>query len=306
MSEKAIDYVALGDSFTSGAGILPASNADCGQSSRNYPHLLAKEFATIRLQDASCAGARTENLDNAQLVAYHAQAPLQFDGLGSRTDLVTVSIGANDDNAFGTLVGACAALGTATPRGFPCSSQHGDLGAEVHRELTGTLIEKLSQAKKLAPQARIVVVGYPQFVPFDSRCEAYPVAYGDIAWAHRVNTALNESLRDAAAASAVEFLDTAALTHGHDLCSADPWVRATDPTGLAPQPTDGEGDHAHPTPAYHRAVASALADLLASPPPALTPMPVSGSPEPSDGDTGTPETAASPSTAGSALATPAS
>ena len=55
-------YVALGDSFTSGAG-LPLTRRDalsCGRSSLSYPHLVARAIEA-ELVDVSCGGATTEN-----------------------------------------------------------------------------------------------------------------------------------------------------------------------------------------------------------------------------------------------------
>src|ERR1017187_444451 len=59
-------YVALGDSYTAGPGMLPVSATappGCGQSQKNYPHLVASVLG-LSLTDVSCSGAKTENFEN--------------------------------------------------------------------------------------------------------------------------------------------------------------------------------------------------------------------------------------------------
>ena len=90
------EYVALGDSFTSGAG-LPRPVADggpCQQSELNYPHLVARELKA-RLRDVSCGGASTENGTTPQIRPGAESWPAQLDSLGPGTDLVTVGLGYN-------------------------------------------------------------------------------------------------------------------------------------------------------------------------------------------------------------------
>ena len=70
-SANGLSYVAMGDSYPAGPGILPYSTTappGCGQSQANYPHLVASVLG-LSLTDVSCGGAKTENLENEQVLA---------------------------------------------------------------------------------------------------------------------------------------------------------------------------------------------------------------------------------------------
>src|SRR4029078_8567836 len=71
-------YVAIGDSFTSGGriGALQPDGADCLRSSRNYPSLVAKDLG-YALRDVSCFGASTKDVLEGDTAGVPAQwAPL--------------------------------------------------------------------------------------------------------------------------------------------------------------------------------------------------------------------------------------
>ena len=70
----------------------------------------------------------------------------------------------------------------------------------------------------------MLVVGYPQIVSADNRCDQLPLAAGDYAYAEKVNRALTETLRGAAEATGSTYVDVWAASKGHDICSEDPWV----------------------------------------------------------------------------------
>src|ERR1019366_2046969 len=120
-------YVAMGDSYTSGPGLAPASSsapADCGQSQANYPHLVAAALG-LSLTDASCAGARTEDFT----VAQHPDQPPQFASLAPTTAVVSVSMTGNDHGLFGTLVQGCTETDAEDVMniGAPCKRKYGQL-----------------------------------------------------------------------------------------------------------------------------------------------------------------------------------
>ncbi len=105
-------YVALGDSYTAGPGIEPVDPdaGACWRSEHNYPAMVAN-LLDIKLTDASCAGATTASvLRNINTSAGTSSA--QVRAVTKDTDLVTIGIGANDDEYAGKLFSQCA--GTAT------------------------------------------------------------------------------------------------------------------------------------------------------------------------------------------------
>ena len=117
-------YVAMGDSYTSGPGITPyapTAPPECGQSERNYPHLVATALG-LSLTDVSCGGAKTENFT----VAQYPEQPPQFDALSASTEVVSIGMGVNDNNVFETLLAGCTELelgGTATGKA-PCEEKY--------------------------------------------------------------------------------------------------------------------------------------------------------------------------------------
>ena len=102
----AVSYVSMGDSYTSGPGILPyapTAPADCGQSELNYPHLVS-DALKLSLTDVSCGGAKTANFKLAQ----YPDQPPQFEALSESTEVISVGMGGNDNNVFGTLLQGCS------------------------------------------------------------------------------------------------------------------------------------------------------------------------------------------------------
>ncbi len=111
-------YVALGDSYTAGPGILlqETDPLGCFRSVHNYPHLVARTRGSV-LRDVSCSGATTEDLVSPQLVL-GGPNPSQLGALDAGVDVVTLQIGGNDIG-FGEILGRCTAL---LPAGTPCQN----------------------------------------------------------------------------------------------------------------------------------------------------------------------------------------
>ena len=103
------DYVALGDSYTSGP-LIPDQTGQplgCLRSDRNYPRLVAAALG-LSLTDVSCSGADTNDMVNAQGVTPGPNPP-QFNALSADTDIVTLGIGGNDIG-FSSIVTDCIAF----------------------------------------------------------------------------------------------------------------------------------------------------------------------------------------------------
>ncbi|MEQ6902798.1 SGNH/GDSL hydrolase family protein [Nocardioides sp. YIM 152588] len=253
-------YVAIGDSYTAAPGIGASLDDACGRSAGNYPSLVAAAL-DLELTDVSCSGALTVHVSDPQYVGDQVRAP-QGDALGAGTDLVTVSLGANDDGVFGGLLG-CVPQAAADPTGSPCRDHY--LGADLDGadldgadldgagqdglapggvtpaegavdrlrvRLAGRVAAAVGAVQRRAPRARVLVVGYPVIAPTET-CPQFPLATGDVAFVAEVNAVLNDALAAGAAERGADFVDLTAPTEGHDLCSADPWVAGQTPTGPA-------------------------------------------------------------------------
>jgi lysophospholipase L1-like esterase len=233
-------YVAIGDSFTSGAG-LPETHLEtgvCGQSSLNYPHLVAKKIGA-KLVDASCGGASTDNGTQPQARGDSLPPwPPQLDSLTKDTDLVTVGLGANDFAWYMGVMFTCTSAAALDPTGDPCEQQAGSPGSNLTAlpaQIGPRLEALLTQVHQKAPKARVLLVGYPQPVPASGACPDLPLAAGDYPFVRAQWEAMDQAMRGAADAADATFVDVMGPSDGHDVCAgADAWVSGlVPPAGVA-------------------------------------------------------------------------
>jgi lysophospholipase L1-like esterase len=139
------DYVALGDSYSSGTGTNAYDlSTTCQRSSRSYPALSAAQQGTATFTFAACGGATTASVRSTEL-----------GGLSPATDLVTITIGGNDADFAGTVI-ACR-LGTDTA----CFTKLDSAAAFIRNTLPARLDGTYRDIRARAPNARLVVLGYP-------------------------------------------------------------------------------------------------------------------------------------------------
>jgi len=218
-----VPYVALGDSYSAGSGILPLDpNASllCARSTANYPHVLAARTGA-QLTDVTCGGAQTKDFAGSQ---YPGVAP-QLDALSGSTKLVTMTIGGNDNNTFIDAILACGTAGAATLGfGHPCQSLYGSsFDDTIDSSTYPALVGALAAVRAKAPNARVAILGYPWILPasFDPTCFAkMPIASGDVPYLRDLQTHLNSAVARAAAATGATYVDLSAASEGHDACAA--------------------------------------------------------------------------------------
>ena len=254
-------YVALGDSFTAGP-LIPVTDVagGCFRSDGNYPALLARRLDIGDFVDVSCSGARTRDLWRPQRTPLRgAPVPPQLGALDGSESLVTVGIGGNDFGLYGDLVATCLDVRSRDPLGSPCRDELARRGTDVDA-LThdvGSNIERaLRRVREDAPEARVVLVGYPRISPSSGSCpRRLPYAAGDLPFSDQVLRDLTTAMAAAARRAGAEFLDMYSASKGHDVCSSEPWVNGwrTDRARAAAL---------HPLPAGMRAVARELVALL--------------------------------------------
>jgi lysophospholipase L1-like esterase len=240
-------YVALGDSYTAAPLISDEAATDgCLRSPTNYPRLVADELG-YDLVDVSCAGATTENLRTAQATST-SEAPPQLDAVTADTALVTIGIGGNDGAVFSRLIG-CAANGVGT---VACGA---DLEAAID-DVGGHLTEAIAAVRERAPEAEVVVVGYPQIIAPDASCpDRLPIRAEDAPALAALNERLHTVQEAAAAAADTPYADLFEASRGHDVCSDDPWVNGQ-------QTTPGVGLALHPLAAGQVAAAELVVEAL--------------------------------------------
>lgn len=259
-------YIALGDSYTAAplsskpvgtwGGDGPGySNPDdpytCGRSDRNYPHLIAQHLglydpndltqelgehpAHPGFIDISCGSARTKHMTEAQGgLPGGGEAPPQFDAFG-RVDpatqvvkLVTLGIGGND-LGFGELTDKCVQA-PHMPGGTPCHVYYERTGVLQQRlaKLRTDLAGVIAQLHVLAPEAEVLVFGYPALLPehrpglpaeLADGCYPYiPILPADAAYLRDVEKELNAAIAEVALANDARYVDWYGPSVGHDMC----------------------------------------------------------------------------------------
>lgn len=220
------EYVALGDSYTAAPLVPPTDTSTiCLRSGVNYPALVAAAMPGTKVTDVSCSGATTANTVRPQS-GLGGSVPPQFDALTRGTDLVTVGLGGNDESLFANLLGRCTELAAQDPTGAPC--EDAAAGGVDFETLQSTIRDNLARVvrgvRERSPEARVLLVGYPQLVPESGTCDLLPLAAGDYPFARAINEGLNQAMSDAAEATAAEYVDVWEPSAGHDICADEPWV----------------------------------------------------------------------------------
>ncbi|GAA1666870.1 SGNH/GDSL hydrolase family protein [Fodinicola feengrottensis] len=226
-SAAPLNYVNMGDSYSAGSGVLPLASGItplCAQSSRNWAHDLATT-AGFRLTDVSCGGAQTSHYTNAQ----YPGTPPQLDALSSATQLVTMTIGGNDENTFISAIVACGSAGVLTGgQGSPCKNAYGDMFANtINNKVYPNIVKALQAVKTKAPNARVLIAGYLSILPPTNGCfPSIPIATGDVPYLGGIQATLNGAVKRAAAATGATYVDLTAISQGHDACqpTKNRWV----------------------------------------------------------------------------------
>jgi lysophospholipase L1-like esterase len=252
--------VALGDSFTSGAG-LPRTTRDsgfCGRSQLSYPNLVAETLGAT-LEDVSCGGASTENGTLPQGAGAGARPP-QLAAVTRDTDLVTVGLGGNDLSWYLAVMFGCTTAAAADPAGSPCEeldSSGQSVVTTMPPQIGDRLEALLDEVQRRAPDADVLLVGYPQPVPENGTCPELPLATDDYAFVREQWEALNDEMERAARDSGATFVEVLGPSEGHDICAGSKaWVNgASDQLGVAAA--------YHPFARGQRAVADLVLEALA-------------------------------------------
>jgi lysophospholipase L1-like esterase len=220
--------VSIGDSFSTGAGAgpldpgtEPGDGDGCSRSRDAWPRLIgvpaqdhfACAAATIgSLQVAQKSGPLSKPDSISQLDRLRALAATQ------PVTRVYVTIGIND-LGFGPIIASCV-LGSCLEH--LSEQQYPLLARTIAPETTAVL--KL--ARKAAPAAQIVLVGYPQLFPKRASPHAGCgwLSRGEGLRFRSLQGKLDATLGGAAAAGGAYFISVRGAFRHHELCSARSWV----------------------------------------------------------------------------------
>lgn len=240
-AERPLRYVALGDSYSAASGVLPpdpAAPPSCMRSARNYPHVIAAR-TSARLTDVTCGAAQTKDFFTAQ----HPDVAPQLDAVRKGTQLVTMTIGGNDNDTFISAIAKCGTAGVATlGQGSPCEERYGSSFADDIRTKTyPALVKTLKAVRAKAPRATVAILGYPWIVPQSQGCfDRMPVATGDVPYLRDIQATLNDAVRRAAAATGARYVNLNKVSEGHDACTpigvrwVEPVLQGTNPVVVHP------------------------------------------------------------------------
>lgn len=201
-----VNYVALGDSYSSGVG-TGSDSGSCGQSSQAYGPLWAASNATS-FTFAACSGATTAQVISSQLSS-----------LSSSTTLVSVTTGGNDVG-FSSIMETCILDSTSS-----CESAVNSAESYAENTLPGSLNTLLSDIHSKAPNAKVVVLDYPIFYDTSvSICIGLSGA-DHTAIDNGINI-LDGVIQTAAADNNATFADVRSAFSGHELCDGNDWLHS--------------------------------------------------------------------------------
>jgi lysophospholipase L1-like esterase len=233
-------YVALGDSYTSAPLVPTQVDLNCVRSNRNYPSLVAASIRSAAFVDVSCGGATTADILNPGTGQLGRTVPAQISAVTAATALVSIGIGGNDIG-FSGILSDCVSDSFDDPFGSPCRDRYTAGGTDQLRaRITATaprVASVLQAVRSAAPNARVIVVGYPAILP-DSGFGCWPVvpiAFGDVPYLRGVEKALNQMLANTAAANGAGYVNVYTPSIGHDACkgASTRWVEGLVPAAPA-------------------------------------------------------------------------
>ncbi|MGW4159266.1 SGNH/GDSL hydrolase family protein [Streptomyces sp. NPDC004788] len=222
-SSAALDYVALGDSYSSGvgAGSYDSASGDCKRSTKAYPVLWKNANAPSSFAFTACSGAKTGDVTANQL------GPLS-----TATDLVSITIGGNDAG-FSDVMTTCVLQSEAT-----CINRINQAKAYVDSTLPGKLDSVYSAIRSKAPNAHVVVLGYPRFYQLNGTCVA-GLSETERAAINDASDYLNAATAKRAANFGYTFASAVPAFTGHEICSSSSWLHSVNWLNI--------GESYHPT-----------------------------------------------------------
>ena len=215
-SASTVNYVALGDSYSSGvgAGSYTTDSGSCLRSTKAYPQLWANAHGPSSFVFAACSGAKTTDVTANQLGA-----------LTGATSLVSLSVGGNDVG-FSDVMLTCVVYGTNA-----CVAAVNAAENTARTSLPGWLDAVYNNIRSHAPSARVVVLGYPRF---------YHDVWYCIGLSSTSRNKINEgadvldmAISAAASRHGFAFADVrSAFANGHEICDSGSWLHSVDWSNL--------------------------------------------------------------------------
>jgi hypothetical protein len=202
-------YVALGDSYSSGTGTRDYINdgTSCQRSTYAYPSLIAAARG-YSLNFRACSGAKVADVTNTQLSA-----------LTASTSYVSISVGGNDAG-FADVLTECATPWWAGD----CDGAIDQAQAFINNTLPGRLSTLYASIRSKAPNAKVVVAGYPRiFMGEDCNAGTW-FSPEEMTRLNQTADLLNSRTSSQAAAKGFAFANPTTRFIGHAVCDDPEWI----------------------------------------------------------------------------------
>lgn len=207
-SAAASQYVALGDSYSSGVGTRTfyEESGSCKRSPKAYgPLIAAAKGYTLNFE--ACSGAKTTDVNANQL-----------SNLTSSTALVTITIGGNDAG-FSNVIINCALYY------FTCGSAINEANEFIAKQLPALLEATYKKIREKATTAKVVVLGYPKlFTKEGTTCNVNFLTSGNEKKMNETAEKLDAVIKGRAEALKFTFVNPTAPFESHEVCSSVEWL----------------------------------------------------------------------------------
>lgn len=203
----AAKYVALGDSFSSGSGNVSDLDWACTRSTKAFPYQVALQRPDLQLTFVACGGAVTSDVLNTQ-IRY----------VTPDTKVVSISIGGNDVG-FANLIAGCLS--------FYCQYAIDDTNRKIDQELPAKLDAVYAAIRQHAPDAKVVVMGYPRMFGPKTCTQSSGADLNEQQQLNGVADHLAAVISARAAAAGFAYGNAIPVFTGHDVCGSPAWLYGT-------------------------------------------------------------------------------
>ncbi len=264
VSASRLDYLGMGDSYTSGEGevddaryLIGTNNPQgkCHTSNRSYPFLVASLDSVTSVQNIACSGARIADIEN-DTSSYRGQGNRLDESLGLSPNMISarqqtalasflpgeapqasfveryqprvimIGIGGNDVG-FMDKMRACV-----MPDECEWTTPNGKVQSrEEIAALEPKLIRLYQDLKRRSPDSKLFAVDYPQIINSEGTCSGITnllLSFNERQFVTESINYINQVIKEAAIKAGIYFVDVENAYAGYRLCdgSASPAVNA--------------------------------------------------------------------------------
>lgn len=206
-----VNYVALGDSYSSGvgAGNYTSSSGSCDRSTNAYSQLWTNANSPASFTFVACSGATTSDVLSSQISA-----------VTSATNLVSITIGGNDVG-FSSVMETCVLDSTSS-----CVSAVDNAENEARTQLPAKLDAVYSAIGSRAPNAEVIVLDYPELYDLSQSSWCVGLSTTDRTDLNQAADVLDGVIQTEAEKYGYTFADVRGAFAGHEICDDDAWLHS--------------------------------------------------------------------------------